>query len=116
MPVDFEPFSRAAWLLYNSAFVADRYSSIRAFLEKPISRCDEPLTAYLHRYFSAALLPLPADAAAARCLSTHFEDRWLCEPVKQLIRSMRDLPYFFWHFLTLSKAKFMLNLNLVSNT
>lgn len=33
--VDFSPFAEAAALLYQSSFVAERYSGIRAFLDKP---------------------------------------------------------------------------------
>ena len=32
--VDFTPFATVAKLLYESAFVAERYSGIRSFLEK----------------------------------------------------------------------------------
>jgi allophanate hydrolase len=34
MEVDFSPFAEAAALLYQSSFVAERYSGIRAFLDK----------------------------------------------------------------------------------
>ena len=33
MPVDFEAFAATADLLYTSAFLAERYSGVRAFLE-----------------------------------------------------------------------------------
>jgi allophanate hydrolase len=33
--VDFAPFAEAAALLYQSSFVAERYSGIRTFLDKP---------------------------------------------------------------------------------
>lgn len=33
--IDFSPFAEAAALLYQSSFVAERYSGIRAFLDKP---------------------------------------------------------------------------------
>jgi allophanate hydrolase len=32
--IDFSPFAATAKLLYESAFVAERYSGIRAFLDK----------------------------------------------------------------------------------
>lgn len=32
--IDFTPFAAVAKLLYESAFVAERYSGIRSFLEK----------------------------------------------------------------------------------
>ena len=34
MDIDFSPFAAVAKLLYESAFVAERYSGIRSFLEK----------------------------------------------------------------------------------
>ena len=45
--VDFEPFVQTARLLYESAFVAERYSGIRSFLEsgrvsKVLSRASLP--------------------------------------------------------------------------
>lgn len=33
VPVDFEPFATTAELLYTSAFLAERYSGVRSFLE-----------------------------------------------------------------------------------
>jgi len=33
VPVDFSPFAQTAALLYQSSFVAERYSGIRAFLD-----------------------------------------------------------------------------------
>ncbi len=35
VPIDFAPFAEVARLLYESAFIAERYSGIREFLEKP---------------------------------------------------------------------------------
>lgn len=35
--VDFGPFCEIAMLLYNSAFVAERYAGIRAFVDKGVS-------------------------------------------------------------------------------
>ncbi len=33
VPIDFEPFAATANLLYTSAFLAERYSGVRTFLE-----------------------------------------------------------------------------------
>ena len=38
VPVDFSAFCEIAMLLYNSAFVAERYSGIRAFVESSVVR------------------------------------------------------------------------------
>ncbi|WIA09866.1 hypothetical protein OEZ85_010080 [Tetradesmus obliquus] len=35
VPIDFSPFAQAAALLYQSSFVAERYSGLRAFLDQP---------------------------------------------------------------------------------
>ena len=39
VPIDFEPFATVAGLLYTSAFLAERYSGVRAFLEAGQVRC-----------------------------------------------------------------------------
>ncbi|KAF6249315.1 allophanate hydrolase [Scenedesmus sp. NREL 46B-D3] len=35
VPIDFSPFAQAAALLYQSSFVAERYSGLRSFLDQP---------------------------------------------------------------------------------
>ena len=35
VPVDFKPLCKVAEMLYNSAFVAERYAGIQTFLEAP---------------------------------------------------------------------------------
>ena len=42
--INFSPFEEVARLLYESAFIAERYSGIRTFLEEPHVRL--PLIAY----------------------------------------------------------------------
>ena len=38
VPINFEPMAEVARLLYESAFIAERYSGIRSFLEAPYVR------------------------------------------------------------------------------
>ena len=42
VPIDFEPFATTAELLYTSAFLAERYSGVRSFLEAGQVRSPPP--------------------------------------------------------------------------
>ncbi|KAK9835411.1 hypothetical protein WJX81_007895 [Elliptochloris bilobata] len=42
VPINFAPMAEVARLLYESAFVAERYSGIRSFLEKPFGKMPTP--------------------------------------------------------------------------
>ena len=39
VPMDFAPFCEIAQLLYNSAFVAERYAGIRGFIDSVVRCC-----------------------------------------------------------------------------
>lgn len=41
VPVDFGPFCEIAELLYNSAFVAERYAGIRSFIDSKVCHKQE---------------------------------------------------------------------------
>ena len=43
VPINFAPMAEVARLLYESAFIAERYSGIRSFLEAPYVRLEVAL-------------------------------------------------------------------------
>lgn len=50
--IDFAPFCEIAQLLYNSAFVAERYAGIRSFIDANVSSspCDTPFSYFIDHY------------------------------------------------------------------